>query len=590
MNENRRSESLSALGIQAQRILTEGTTWPELARELNIEYLRDGDKYANSHGQPTAFRPMCMAYLWAVTEDIKLSTIPSKLEDNPELAAAMGFNPDDLPSDSTFRPARLTSRFEDITSQIETTAKDIQHLANEVGSPIGYDPLSVEEINAEGEGDGLSKRSINRKLRSKSNDVLDEVIDVISPNIDFERPEKTQYSDSALLEVLAFSALKNEALNQGCEEYGDKANPNPDIENDPYYFDGPAGETVLEAIKNLSVDEVTELANASLKKSYLRAKPRLQELENDDGSRFGTRAKVAIDMTYVAYYGDREGMEWVQGAPDKKGYRWCHKFATIAIVGDNVNFVVGVIPVGSVEHASTDAYPGEDKSYRVGDVARRLLNIADEYVNVKRVYADREFYAADVIKKLEEDNLKYVIPTPIDDSRIQPKIDDFENLSNGYDESHDTPLYIEDEYAFYGAVRNEQTNHRVQTKLVILPPDEDDEAHEGDTPQPFVTNLDVDDEIALDRRYAYEQVDQYSDRGGIESSYSSIKECASYTTSKEFEVRWFHFMLATIIYNLWLLVDLLVQEAIGEIETRTKPRIKLNRFQERLKDALIRLI
>jgi len=529
-----------------------------------------------------------MAYLWAETEEIKLSTIPSKLEDRPELAAAIGFDPDNLPSESTFRPARLKGRFEEITSQIETAAADIQALANEADSPIGHDPLSADEINTD--TDGLSKRSINRRLRSKSGDVIDELLDSVSPNIDFDRPEKTQYSDDALLEVLAFCAVKNSALNDGCVKYGDETGPDCDDEQEyPYYLDGPAGETVLEAIKNLSVDEITELANESLKKSYLRAKPRLQDLENDDGSRFSTRAKVAMDMTYVAYYGDRDGMEWVTGAPDKKSYRWCHKFATITIVGDNINFVVGVIPLGSIKDANTDGYPGQNSSYRVGNVARRLLDIANQYVSIKRVYADREFFGADVVFTLESRELNYVIPVPAYATRIQPRMDNFDNLSSGYHESDDVPLYVEKDYAFYGTVKNKRSNHRVETNLVILPPDEDDPEHDRDTPQPFVTNLDVDDEIALDRRYAYEQVNQYSDRGGIERSYSSIKECASYTTSKEFEVRWFHFMLATVLYNLWLLVDLLVQEAIGEIETRTKPRITLSRFQDRLEDALIRL-
>ena len=589
MTEDQRSEPLSQLGLQAKKILTEEVDWIKLAEKLNLESLRREDKYANTHGNPTAFRPMCMAYLWALTERIQLSRIPSELEDRPKLAVAMGFDPDNLPSESTFRPTRLKSRFEKITTDIEIAAEEIQTLANEAGSPIGYDPLGVDEMNTDSDGDGLSNRSINRKLRSKSKDVIDEVLAAVSPNIDFDRPEETQYSDGALLQVLTFSALQREALNEGCESYGDEANPDPELD-DPYYFDGPAGETVLEAIKNLSVDEIIELANASLKKSYLRAKPRLQELENEDGTRFGTRAKIAMDMTYVAYYGDREGMEWVQGAPENKDYRWCHKFATVTIVGDNVNFVVGVIPVGSTEYAATDAYPGKDRSYRVGNVTRRLLNIAEEYVTIKRVYADREFYAADVIHTLNSRELKYVIPVPADVSRIQPRMDNFENLSSGYHEPQDVPLYVESGYGFYGTVKGERTNHRVETNLVLLPPEEDDETHEEDTPQPFVTNLDVDDEIALDRRYAYEQITQYSDRGGIERSYSSIKECASYTTSKEFEVRWFHFMLATVIYNMWLLLDLLVQEAIGEIETRTKPRIKLKRFQKRLTRALIELI
>ncbi len=38
------------------------------------------------------------------------------------------------------------------------------------------------------------------------------------------------------------------------------------------------------------------------------------------------------------------------------------------------------------------------------------------------------------------------------------------------------------------------------SKLVILPPDEDDYVLEDGSPRPFLTNLDVSDEIALDRR------------------------------------------------------------------------------------------
>lgn len=584
------SDALSAIGVQARRVIDEDTEWPELARELDVKSLERGDAYTNTHGTPTAFRPMCLAYLWAETEGFKLSTIPNRLEDQPELAAAMGFDPDDLPSESTFRPARLTSRFADITSQVETAAEDIQQLANDAGSPIGYDPLGVDEIDSDDEDGGVTKRSLNRLFRSKSNDVLDELLDAVSPNVDFERSDDAQYSDDTLLQVLAFAAMENKALNQGGELYGDEAAPNADVD-DPYYVDGPSGETVLDGIKNLSVDEITEIANQSLKKAYLRAKPRLKDLENDDGHRFSTRAEVAIDATYVAYYGDREGMEWVQGTGDRKNYDWCHKFATISIVGDNVRFVVGVVPLGSTEFADTHAYSGKDRSYRVGNVVRRLLDIADQYVDIRRVYADREFYAADVLHRLEEDDLKYVIPVPTDQNRIGKRVDNFESHKRGYHEENDVPLVVENGYAIYGNVKYKRTNHRVETNIVILPPE--DNNHDGipdDSPQPFATNLDVDNEIRLDRWYAYNQIQKYSHRGGIERSYSSIKECAAYTTSKEFEIRWFHFMLGTVLYNLWLLVDLLVQERIGVIETRTKPRIKLGRFLRKLHKALKRRI
>lgn len=46
---------------------------------------------------------------------------------------------------------------------------------------------------------------------------------------------------------------------------------------------------------------------------------------------------------------------------------------------------------------------------------RKLLDIASNFVDVRVVYADREFHAADVITAFEERNLKYVIPAKKDD-------------------------------------------------------------------------------------------------------------------------------------------------------------------------------
>lgn len=137
----------------------------------------------------------------------------------------------------------------------------------------------------------------------------------------------------------------------------------------------------------------------------------------------------------------------------------------------------------------------------------------------------------------------------------------------------------------HGTVKHGVSNERVSTTVVVLPPDDDDDTR-GDSPQPFLTNLDVDDATPFDREWATEKIEAYSARGAIERSYASIKECAAWTTSKEFEVRWFHFGFACVVYNMWLLVDFLAQARIGVIETRTKPRITLSRFLEWLDKVL----
>jgi IS4 transposase len=178
------------------------------------------------------------------------------------------------------------------------------------------------------------------------------------------------------------------------------------------------------------------------------------------------------------------------------------------------------------------------------------------------VFADREFYAADVIEALEEREQKYVIPVPKRDRLKQ----ELERMPNDR-------VSVKHEYGFYGPVKHGVSNERVETTLVVLPPDE-----KRDHKQPFATNLEVDDEIGIDRRSAKRRIKRYQNRGGIENAYKKIKEFAAWTTSKEFEVRLFHFGFAVLLYNMWLLVDFLVQVSM-EGEVRSKPRITATRFR-----------
>ncbi|OYR48429.1 transposase [Halorubrum sp. Eb13] len=586
-------EVQSALAEQAGEIIDKDTDWVELAKNLDVDRYRGRDNHPEwCSGAP--FRPMFLAYLWATVEDESLTGIPERLEGNPELARAFGFDLEELPSSSTCRPVRLEDRFKDLQATINRAADEIQQVSAERGSPIGYQ-LGKQNTDA-GDPGPPSKRTIQRLVRKRGNQVLGETESIATSSLTLPRPDGAIYDEDELLLMEAIAALKQEAANCGGQSFGDSKNPDPDIaapyshegseDGDPFYADGPSGETLLEAIHELSVDEIADMMNYALRKTYTRAKPKLRELEPDNGFRFGTRAKVALDITYVAYYGDREKMKWVQGAPDDKGYDWCHKFATAVIVGENTHYIVGVCPLGSTEYADTEEYAGQDRSYYVGDVARRLLSIADDYVNIRMVYGDREFCATDVIHTLNEKGLDYIIPAVQDQHRIGPMCDNFDQLKRGYDEENDTPLYVKNDHPMHGRVKHGSLNEKVYTNVVILPPDEDDDTHEEGSPQPFLTSLSVSDEIALDRKWATEQVEEYSDRGAIENSYSSVKKTCAWTTSREIEVRWFHFAFGCIVYNMWLLVDFLTQERIGVIETRKKPRIQLSRFLDWLDDLL----
>lgn len=220
-----------------------------------------------------------------------------------------------------------------------------------------------------------------------------------------------------------------------------------------------------------------------------------------------------------------------------------------------------------------EAYSKGEASYRVGDVVRQLVRRAGDVVPIRRVFADREFYAADAIHALEAEAVKYVIPVPLRD-----------RLKSELPRLPDDQLSVKHEYGIYGSVKDAAPNERVETTLVVLPPDED-----NDSPQPCATNLEADDEIDIDRRSARRRIEAYQRRGGIENAYKKIKEFAAWTTSKEFEVRLFHFGFAVLLYNMWLLVDFLVQVAV-EGEVRSQPEVTASRlrgFLDRRVSALL---
>ena len=546
---------------QAAEILDETTTAVELVSHFDFSLHPYEDPFpAWADSKP--FEAMLRALLVAELEDASDAAVHRTLKRDPAVARALGFDPTDVPDQSTLSRARR-NRFGEYQTTLEVVGRQIRALAARRGAPIGAP--TMDDDSASEEPRGSSKRTVNRLIRGKTREVLEELSTVVFPAFEFDRPDGAIYDDEELLLVETLLGITGTAANGGAELYGDHVNPDPDID-DPFFEDGPSGETLLEAIKDLELEEITEMVNRGAARVTTRAKPNLE---------FERPVMIAIDLTYVAYYGDRDGLVRVQGAPEDKSYDWCHKFATASIVGDNVLFTVALLPVGDADDHDPEEYAGEDRSYRAGGVVRRLVDTVEERakISVSRVFADRAFHSADVVAALEERNLFYVIPAKRDD-RVKRFI-----------ARMDGEVQVANEYGFYGPVKGGPQNSRAETTLVGLPPDE-----EYDQRQVFLTNLAVDDEIGLDRRVTKKRIQRYTRRAGIENSYCSIKEFAPWTTSKEYAVRLFHFGFAMLLYDMWLLVDLLVQLSLRITEFRTKPRVTAPRFRGFLLRRLITLL
>ncbi|GAA0466163.1 hypothetical protein GCM10008985_23940 [Halococcus dombrowskii] len=544
---------------QAEEILDETTDAVEVVSHLDLASYAHNDPFPDWHDSKP-FKPMFRALLLAELDDASDAALHRTLDEEPDVAADLGFDPDDVPNQSTLSRARR-NRFEAFQTRIEESGRQIRLLAARRGSPIGtpYTDSASEEPT------GSSKRTVNRLIRGKTREMVDELTSVVFPAVDFDRPDGAIYDDEELLLLETLLGVTGTAANGGAETYGDYVNPDPDLD-DPFYEDGPSGETLLTAIKDLEPDEITDMVNRGAARVLTRAKPHVE---------FERPVMIAIDMTYIAYYGERDEVVRVQGAPDDKSYDWCYKFATASVVGDNIQFTAAMLPIGDADDHDPDEYSGEDKSYRAGGVVRRLVETVEERIrlSVRRVYADREFHAADVIDVLEQRDLFYVIPAKRDDrvKRFIARMDD--------------QVTVKDTYPMYGPVKGNPGLTRVETTLVGLPPDED-----RDRIQTFLTNLAVNDEIGLDRRQTRRRINRYSRRGGIETAYGGIKEFAPWTTSKDYAVRLFHFGFAMLLYDMWLLVDLLVQLSLGVVEFRTKPRVIAPRFRGFLQRRLVTLL
>jgi len=561
------------LTTDAAEILDEGTTAVEVVSHLDCGRYASQDPYpAWSECKP--FEPMLRAVLLGELTDASDASVHRTLESDAEVASALGFDPEDVPDQSTLSRAR-GKRFSDIEETIRVASRQIRELAARRGCSFGGTDQSSgisDHQSASGSRQAPPKRTINRLIRGKTREVLDELTTVVFPALDFDRSDKVIYDDEELLLLESLLGVTGTAANGGAETYGDHVNPQPDVD-DPFFADGPTGETLLEAIKDLEIEEITEMVNRGAARVLTRAKPTIE---------FEQPAMVAIDMTYIAYYGEREELVRVQGAPEDKSYNWCHKVATASIVGENVLFTVAMLPIGDADNHESEAYAGEAKSYRVGGVVRRLVDIVEERANlrIRRVFADREFHAADVVAALEERDLFYVVPAVRDD-RIKRFIARMDENENGRKQ-----VTVKDEHGIYGPVKDSGgVRKRAETSLVGLPPDED-----HDQTQVFLTNLDVNDEIRLDRRSTHQRIKRYTRRGGIENAYGGIKQFAPWTTSREYAVRLFHFGFAMLLYDMWLLVDLLVQRSLDIVEFRTKPRVIAPRFRAFLRRRLITLI
>lgn len=228
---------------------------------------------------------------------------------------------------------------------------------------------------------------------------------------------------------------------------------------------------------------------------------------------------VAIDFTEWLFYGDRS-TPMVVGKKPERGTTKCYKFATINIVEAGKRFTLLALPVGPFDTTE--------------EVLTRLLSYALERIKIRRILVDRGFCNSNAIKVFNSFHLKYLMPA----TKI-PTVRDVLEVAS-------TPSIVTD-FAMKDITFN----------LVIVEEELKDGTREK---RAFATNEEYNEN---DVNLADRLFDLYGKRWGIETSYRVKKHSfLPKTTSKNYRIRFFYFMLSVLLYNLWILADILIWLAL----------------------------
>lgn len=227
-------------------IITENTTWADIGEQLDVSHYQYKDEHPEWHPSSKDFDAMFKAILWAESEEVSHTGVPKRLKENPDIAEAFGFDPDELPHGDTFRLA-YTNRFENLQHRFDWMVDNLNTIAEHRACPIGTWGLDIPA------SDGNSERTLQRLLRSQAHRVMEEEVgDLMYSFLDLPRSENAVYDEEDIKRVLTKMSLCSAAANDTAKIDGDDKFlsdladlDEAELKNLPFYVDGPTGETVL---------------------------------------------------------------------------------------------------------------------------------------------------------------------------------------------------------------------------------------------------------------------------------------------------------------------------------------------------------
>jgi Transposase DDE domain len=295
----------------------------------------------------------------------------------------------------------------------------------------------------------------------------------------------------------------------------------------------PSGSWVRDAVSRLSEGEVTEKAGKALGST-------VKELR-----RFGVFNEpvvCAMDKHQIPRYD--EGMEpFLTRGQEKAGTMKFETYATLQCVEDGRRAQVACSHVG----------PLDDNA----DVIAGLLGQARlREVEVSLLLLDREFFSVSCMARLEKGGQRYLMPCKLT-SRTKQAIRE----------------HAEGRRRRVSRCAITSTEGREGAyNIVILP-------RRGCEKEPDPLKRYIAFATNIPRRFVTWNVrrlpDDYRRRWGIETGYSGVEGLRARTTSKSHALRLLYFHYALVLYNAWLLANLIIARRFSKVLSRPVIKIQM---------------
>jgi putative transposase len=331
-------------------------------------------------------------------------------------------------------------------------------------------------------------KPILREKQTNDSPLLTRVTRIISNHILF--PETGRTDSSIILE----GCVTLSSCNASISGFG------------KIYTGLPSHTTCLNRLHRLDLEELKKQSSAIL------AEPAMKVLQK------GRSYHFAIDKTGDPYYGEREGphSSHVVGGRRKASTNYFYTYMTLSIVDKDKHFTLAVIPW--------------TKGMKNLNGIQQCVDIIHNFgLKIKSLCLDREFYAADIFRYLQNQKIPHLVPVKVNSDKLRNQLKGRKSKTFNHILNVGKPDALEIticDCVLYRMGKREK---------------------HGTEHHPFVVSG-----ISTSPRKVREI---YSHRFSIESSYRMRNFTKAKTTSKNPVIRLFYTLIAFLYQNCWIAVQ-----------------------------------